>query len=252
MCTKTCKASRYSRKRHFYTVTVQQLIIVLYISFSVNLIKSTNFQNLRLNALWWHFVHRWLIILGIAELITSLPHILSLPLINQINSLHISRHFQISRQIPLFIHRLSWMMDAPPSVCLLLICIFSVCIISREYFYLSVFAMPVVQPPPFLGALPLPCHSHQYLHSHDFYFGPIIPLGHQPGSLLHQQCHPFLCKSWCLHTKLPICTLPALRCLHGSRGPEEHAPAAGRSSALRRPAWPLPAGAHRLPTWLPR
>lgn len=34
-----------------------------------------------------------------------------------------------------------------------------------------------------------------FLHSHDFYFDPTIPLGHQPGSLFHQQCHPFLCKS---------------------------------------------------------
>lgn len=129
-----------------------------------------------------------------------------------------------------------------------------VCIVLLEYCYLSVcfFTMPAVQPSLLLGELPLPCYSHQYVHSHDFYFGPIIPLGHQPGSLLHQQCHPFLYKSWCLHTKLPICTLPALCCLHGSCGPEEHAPAAGGSSALRCPARPLPAGAHRLPTWLPR
>lgn len=84
------------------------------------------------------------------------------------------------------------------------------------------------------------------------HFGPVIPLGRQPGSLLHHQCHPFLCKSWCLHTKLPICTLPALRCLHGGCGPEEHAPAAGGSTALRRPARPLPAGPHSLSTRFPR
>lgn len=87
---------------------------------------------------------------------------------------------------------------------------------------------------------------------HFFILTPVTPLGHQPGSLLHQQYHPVLCKSRCLHTKLPICTLPALRRLHGSRGPEEHAPAAWGSSALRCPARPLPAGTHCLSAWLPR
>lgn len=44
------------------------------------------------------------------------PLILSLPLINQINSPHILRHVQISRLISFFFHRLSSMMDAPPSI----------------------------------------------------------------------------------------------------------------------------------------
>lgn len=125
-----------------------------------------------------------------------------------------------------------------------------VCIILLECCYPSVFTLPAFQP--FRPCGTSTSLSLSYLPSHDFYFGPIIPLGHQPGSLLHQQYHPFLCKSWCLHTKLPICTLPALRCLHGSRGPEEHAPAARGSSALRCPTRSLPAGTHRLPTWLPR
>lgn len=80
---------------------------------------------------------------------------------------------------------------------------------------------------------------------------PSVPLGHQPGSLLHQ-CHPFPCQSWCLHTKLPICTLPALCSPHGCCGPQDHAPAARRTPALHHPPWPLPAGPHRLPTYLPR
>lgn len=181
------------------------------------------------------------------------PHI-SLPLINQIKSLHILRHFQISRPISLFLHWLSSVMNALPSI----FCLSGGCFASLYvHYFVRILLYFCFWPcllfnPSLLEAPPVPCHSHQYLHSHDFYFGPIIPLGHQPGSLLHQQCHPFLCKSWCLHTKLPICTLPALRCLHGSSGPEEHAPAAWGSSALRCPARPLPAGAHRLPPWLPR
>lgn len=184
----------------------------------------------------------------IAPLILSPP-----PLINQINNAHIlTRHVRIRCPISTFLHRLSSMMDAPAiSVCSW--CADCFCIFTFLVFLVFVLPSFFALQPLHLGALPLPCPSHQSLHSHDFYFGPIIPLGHQPGSLLHhQQCHPFLCKSWCLHTKLPICTLPALSCLHGSRGPEEHAPAAGGSSALRCPTRPFPAGSHRLPTWLPR
>lgn len=78
-----------------------------------------------------------------------------------------------------------------------------------------------------------------------------VLLGHQPGSLLHQ-CHSFPCQSWCLHTKLPICTLPASCSTHGCCGAQDHAPAAWRPSALCHAAWPLPAGAHCLSTDLPR
>lgn len=83
------------------------------------------------------------------------------------------------------------------------------------------------------------------------WLNPSIPLGHQPGSLFHQ-CHPFPSKSRCLHTKLPICTLPAFCGPYGRRGPQDHAPPARRASTLRRPTRSLPAGPHRLPTWLPR
>lgn len=80
---------------------------------------------------------------------------------------------------------------------------------------------------------------------------PSVPLGHQPGSLFHQ-CHPFPYQSWCLHTKLPICTLPAFCGPHGCRGPQDHAPPARCATTLRRPTRSLPAGPYRLPTWLPR
>lgn len=75
---------------------------------------------------------------------------------------------------------------------------------------------------------------------------PIIPLG----SHLHQ-CHYFLSQSRGLHTKLPLCTLPALSGIHGCSGPAEHAPADGSSPDLC-PAWPLPASSHRVSTRLPR
>lgn len=132
---------------------------------------------------------------------------------------------------------------------------FSAFLLSESFYLVIALIHTTVLPSS--GYISLPPFPHLYLHLYDFffcfiYFRPTIPLGHQPGSLLHQQCHPFLCKSWCLHTKLPICTLPALCCLHGSCGPEEHAPAAGGSTALRCPARPLPAGAHSLPTRFPR
>lgn len=181
------------------------------------------------------------------------PHILSLPLINQINCPHI-----LTNQMSNFLILPSALLNDgcphyPSSLDPVVVLHLYVCIILLEYYYLSVLlffnhACCLTLP----SSLHFPIIPITYLHPHDFYFDPIIPLGHQPGSLLHQQCHPFLCKSWCLHTKLPICTLPALRCLHGSRGPEEHAPAAGGSSALRCPAGSLPAGTHCLPTWLPR
>lgn len=79
---------------------------------------------------------------------------------------------------------------------------------------------------------------------------PIVPLDHQPGSHL-LQCHYFLSQPRGLHTKLPICTLPALSGVHGCGGPAEHAPA-DRNSADLCPARPLPASSHRLPTRLPR
>lgn len=79
---------------------------------------------------------------------------------------------------------------------------------------------------------------------------PVIPLDHQPGSHL-LQCHYFLSQPRGLHTKLPICTLPALSGVHGCGGPAEHAPA-DRNSADLCPARPLPASSHRLPTRLPR
>ena len=75
---------------------------------------------------------------------------------------------------------------------------------------------------------------------------PTIPLG----SHLHQ-CHSFPSQSRGLHTKLPICTLPALSGIHGRGGPAEHAPADGSCPDLR-PARPLPASAHRVSTRLPR
>jgi len=119
------------------------------------------------------------------------PNNLSLPLINQINSLHILRHFQISRLISLFFQRLLSYPD-PVVVLHFCVCIF-VFILESCYLVFCFLIVPVVElclP----GAVPIPCCSHHFLHSHDFYFGPIIPLGHQPGSL-HQQWHPFLCKS---------------------------------------------------------
>lgn len=79
---------------------------------------------------------------------------------------------------------------------------------------------------------------------------PVIPLDHQPGSHL-LQCHYFLSQPRSLHTKLPICTLPALSSVHGCGGPAEHA-LADRNSADLCPARPLPASSHRLPTRLPR
>lgn len=79
---------------------------------------------------------------------------------------------------------------------------------------------------------------------------PVMPLDHQPGSHL-LQCHYFLSQPRGLHTKLPICTLPAFSGVHGCGGPEEHAPA-DRNSADLCPARPLPASPHRLPTRLPR
>lgn len=75
---------------------------------------------------------------------------------------------------------------------------------------------------------------------------PIIPLG----SHLHQR-HSFLSQSRGLHTKLPICTLPALSGIDGRSGPAEHAPADGNSPDLR-PARPLPASSHRVSARLPR
>lgn len=79
---------------------------------------------------------------------------------------------------------------------------------------------------------------------------PVIPLDHQPGSHL-LQCHYFLSQPRSLHTKLPICTLPALSGVHGCGGPAEHAPADGNSADLCT-ARPLTASPHRLPTRLPR
>lgn len=75
---------------------------------------------------------------------------------------------------------------------------------------------------------------------------PIIPLG----SHLHQ-CHSFLSQSRSLHTKLPLCTLPALSGVHGCSGPAEHAPADGDSADLC-PARPLPASSNRVSARLPR
>lgn len=83
------------------------------------------------------------------------------------------------------------------------------------------------------------------------WLNPSILSGHQPGYLFHQ-CHPYPSKSRCLHTKLPICTLPAFCGPYGRCGPQDHAPPAWRASTLRCPTGSLPAGPHRLPTWLPR
>lgn len=75
---------------------------------------------------------------------------------------------------------------------------------------------------------------------------PTTPLG---SHLL--QCHSFLSQSRSLHTKLPICTLPALSGVHGRSGPAEHAAADGNSPDLC-PARPLPASSHRVSARLPR
>lgn len=177
------------------------------------------------------------------------PHIIFLLPVN--HTLHILRHFQISHSHIFLVLINDKCLNIHPVLPRRLLFIF-MCALFCSNIVFSLFVPCLLFNPSLLGALPLPCCCHRYLHPHDFYFGPIIPLGHQPGSLLHQQYHPFLCKPRCLHTKLPICTLPALRCLHGSCCPEEHAPAAGGSSALRRATRPLPAGAHCVPTWLPR
>lgn len=58
--------------------------------------------------------------------------------------------------------------------------IFYMCIVLFEYMF---FAMPVSTSP------------SQTSMSCMFILAPIIPLGHQPGALLHQQYHPILCKS---------------------------------------------------------
>lgn len=63
---------------------------------------------------------------------------------------------------------------------------------------------------------------------------PVIPLDHQPGSHL-LQCHYFLRQARGVHTKLPICTLPALSSVHGCSGPAEHAPADRNSTDLCPP-----------------
>lgn len=75
---------------------------------------------------------------------------------------------------------------------------------------------------------------------------PITPLG----SHLHQR-HSSLSQSRGLHTKLPICTLPALSGIDGRGGPAERAPA-DRDSPDLRPARPLPASSHRVSARLPR
>lgn len=131
----------------------------------------------------------------------------------------------------------------PPCPVLPLVCcfglVFMVFILSYTillYYFFSILLLPAYPSPSFFVCF--------------FVLIPTIPLDHQPGSHL-LQCHYFLSQPWGLHTKLPICTLPALSGIHGCGGPAEHAPA-DRNSADLCPARPLTASPHRLPTRLPR
>lgn len=155
---------------------------------------TQNEQSLSLKVLWQHFAH-CIALVDYSEncrIDCLSPHIISLLLIN--HSLHILRHFQISfRILPSALIN-----DGCPTIHLVLLrwlfCIF-ICALFCQNIVILLLLPCLLFNPSLLGALPLPCCYHQYLHSHDFYFGPIIPLGHQPGSLLYQQYHPFLCKS---------------------------------------------------------
>lgn len=122
----------------------------------------------------------------------------------------------------------------PPSVFAFLLLVF----IRLLFFWVHLFALdswlPAYIPPPSFFIFVYFCLI------------PITPLG----SHLHQ-CHSFLSQSRSLHTKLPICTLPALSGVHGRSGPAEHAAADGNSPDLC-PARPLPASSHRVSARLPR
>lgn len=143
-------------------------------------------------------------------------------------------------------------LSSPPcsSVSCCVLCFwFAVFNLDFLFFYLTLFYS-------FFFNFTFGCHFFQRTHLPHFFFVvcfcliPVIPLDHQPGSHL-LQCHYFLSQPRSLHTKLPICTLPALSSVHGCGGPAEHA-LADRNSADLCPARPLPASSHRLPTRLPR
>lgn len=138
--------------------------------------------SLPLKVLWWHS-HSLMVDYSLNCSIDWIPaHILSLPLINQINTLHIFRHDQITSLVSFFFSQLSLMMDALPSIfSWSLCCLPSSCVHCSVQIFLSFCFSPCMlfNPP-----------------SLELFHFPVIPIRTSTLMILFWSHHSFRPPTW--------------------------------------------------------